>query len=235
MTDKLKALSSFPPRRLWGLIPAAALILLASLGPAGDAAVPLPQETSNPALAPHEKTFAALQDALRQNPDDVVSRVYLARLYIRAAEGLHGPVEKGIFYAMADLEASIALNLSPGLKNTRQLYGETSILTGNLSRAMRIYEDLVYEDTEGRNTEDQAILFGLYVLEQNIDRGILFFRTKLRRAPNQQEPRYLLALLHILAGDRRDAVSHLKVLTDSPATPENILLISQKLVLELDR
>jgi thioredoxin-like negative regulator of GroEL len=236
MTDKPKFLSSLAARRLWGLVPAAALILLlAPLGPAGDAAAPLPQATTHSALAPLEKTFAALQEAVRKNPEDVASHVYLARIYIRASEALRTETEKLVFYAMADLEARITLGLAPTDRNARRLYGETAILNGDYRRAVQIYEDLVYEDAEGRNREDPAILFGLYFLYGNVDRGILFFRTKLKQNPGRQDIRYLLALLHALSGDRRDAVGHLRVLAADPFTPLSILLVSQKLILEIDR
>jgi len=239
MRVESKFLASPAARRLGGLAAAAAIVLLVSCGKGGDgergAAASLPQVTSEKALAPLEETYAALQEAVFENPEDTVSRVYLARHYIRAADAVRTEDEQIVFFAMADREAGIALGLAPSDRNVRRLYGETAILNGYYRRAVRIYEGLVYEDTEGLNAEDAAILFGLYFLDRNVDRGILFFRTKLRRAPNDKETRYLLALLHALSEDRREAVGHLRILADDPSTPKNILLISRKLIMDIDR
>ncbi|MBN2345666.1 MAG: hypothetical protein JXO51_04685 [Candidatus Aminicenantes bacterium] len=239
MTVKAGAPSSSSLRRLLGVAAAAAILLLAACGKGGDgekgATASHSQKAAAAALAPLEKTFAALQETVLNNPEDTVSRVYLARHYIRAAGALRAAEEKAVFFAMADHEAGIALGLAPGDRNVRRLYGETAILSRDFSRAMRVFEDLVYEDLEGKSAEDSGILFGLYVLQQNVDRGILFFRTKLKRAPESMDARYLLGLLHALAGDRRIAAGHLKVLAEKPSTPAGMRAVSRKLAQELDR
>jgi hypothetical protein len=239
MTGEAGSFSSSPNGRLWGLAAAVAIVLLVSCGKDkdrnGGAAAAHPQKVAEAALAPLEKTYAALQEAVLNNPEDTVSRVYLARHYIRAAGVLQAPKEKAVFFAMADHEAGIALGLAPDDRNVRRLCGETAILCEDYGRAMRVYEDLVYEDLEGKSTEDSGVLFGIYVIQQNVDRGFLFFRTKLERAPDNKETRFFLGLLHALAGNRRIAASHLKVLAENPSTPAGLRAVSRKLVLELDR
>ncbi|MBN1272918.1 MAG: hypothetical protein JXB26_11680 [Candidatus Aminicenantes bacterium] len=235
MNNRIKAFVSFPVKRYGRFVYSTVLLFLVPCLLSGGASSGVMQKKTNHVLAQYESTYALLQETLHRNPEDIVSRMDMARLYITVAEELSQPAEKRVFWAMADREASIALNLKPDDKKARHLYAETAILTDNLARAMRIYEDLVYEDRKGSNTEDPAVLFGIYILEQKIDRGILFFRTKLRQDPNRHDVQYLLALIHLMAGDQRDAAAYLRDLADDPSTPKNILFISQKLLMEIDR
>ena len=121
---------------------------------------------------------------------------------------------------MGDLEIKQAVLLEPEAKEARRLYGQVAFLTTNIGKAIRIYEDLVWEETDVQNVQDLVILNGLYVAMPGIERGIYFFEEKLEKMPEWEEMRFFLANLYLLGENEEKARLLLQQVRNSSDTPE---------------
>ena len=178
--------------------------------------------------AQYEPAIDDLAEAVELNPFVYQYHLVLGRTYMNAAKNFIKPTEQKALFAMADYEIEQAVLLEPQSKDARRLYGEVSLLAMNLNRAVRIYEDLVWEEKDIRNTQDLFRLFTCYATIPYIERGIYFFQQKLKKMPEWQDLRYFLAILYLRGGNKGYAVSLIKQVMSSPKTSKNLMDLSRQ-------